>query len=130
MTVEHRFGQQYTLIDALAISDTDLHTPDSDSEISILDMHRFGGTTIRIVNTLNEAVDIKFYGNMTEDETSADQIGATVTVAATTGIETRTIVPENDGWMPFVYVTAQCSVAPASGDVTVEAVLFDPFPGA
>jgi len=77
-----------------------------------------GITTIYVINTLDQTVTIQVKGNRTESTTNASEVGASFTVPAGES-DFRTLVADQSGVLPYVYVEVSCSAAPASGNVTV-----------
>jgi len=76
------------------------------------------GTSILIDNSLNQDVSIQIKANREESTTGAINIGTTITVTAgKKGL--KTLVPQTDGWLPWIFCTAQCSTAPTSGSLSV-----------
>ncbi len=95
-----------------AITDALAH----DSGIAI--MSRFKMRTIRVVNTLDQDVTIKIYQNRINSTTDAEDVkGIVFTVAALIGIETRTLLPETCGWMPYMYAEATAGGVPTLGNL-------------
>jgi photosystem II stability/assembly factor-like uncharacterized protein len=95
-----------------AIADALAHNSD------IANMKRFKMRTIRVVNTLDQDVTIKIYQNRANSTVGAEDIkGIVFTVAALTGIETRTLLPETCGWMPFIYAEATAAGIPTLGNL-------------
>src|SRR5688500_9157807 len=95
------------LHDALAIRDTDPHNSSS------IDNAVLGEVLFVAENTLNQSVSLQYQGSF--DGTTWHNLGAAVTVAATTGKDVQTLT---DLW-PTTRCVATCSVAPASGTLTV-----------
>lgn len=84
----------------------------------ISNMNRFKMRTIRVLNTLDEDVTIKIYQNRANTTANAEDIkGIVFTVVALAGIETRTLLPETCGWMPYVFIEATAAGIPTLGDL-------------
>ena len=83
----------------------------------VADCSRYKYATVHIDNDLNQIVSIQMKVNRTNSVTGAVDVGAPFDVAATSGIEMRTLTPETCGWSPYLFAEATCAVAPASGDV-------------
>lgn len=113
------------IVSALAILDTNAHTPATDPDyIDYADVHEFMGFVLKVTNGLNQAVTHTLYGNFSRSVTGADDYADTLTVAAgASGIiawhGSRT------AWTPWLFPSLQCSVAPTTGSVTVEIVKMD-----
>ncbi len=93
------------------ITDTNAHN-------SILfNSSRYKYVTFYITNTHNQALTVQVKGNRSNSTTGAVNIGSTFTIAATTGIEARTLVMGNDGYLPYLFITVTASVAPTTGNI-------------
>jgi len=77
-----------------------------------------GIVTIYVINTLNQTVTVQIKGNRTESTTNASEVGPSFTVPAGES-DFRTLVADQSGVLPYVYVEVSCSAAPTSGSVTV-----------
>ncbi len=99
-----------------AITDTNAHNS------SILNAGRYKYITFYISNTHNQALTIQVNGNRTNSTTGAVTIGTSFSVAATSGKEARTLLIENDGYLPYYFITATASIAPTSGNVNAYAI--------
>jgi len=115
--LDYRKPEEETIVDALEIRDTNAHDPDSDSEITITSMELHTFNSIKVVNALDKDITVQVYGNFDESTTNADTMGSAFTVAAGDS-ETRTIVPDNDGWAPYIYLKITATATPTSGSVT------------
>lgn len=102
-----RFGSG-KLVDALAIRDTN-----AANSTALTDLALVGSLMFFAVNTLNQAVSLQYQGSF--DGTTYANIGSATSVSATSGTSAQTL---SDPW-PYVRVVATCSVAPASGSLTV-----------
>ena len=95
-------------ISALAIRDTDAHT----SEVV------FNGDfiikTLVVENGLNQTCTFQCQGSAHSDFSNSFNIGSTWDVAASTNLYVT-----SETYIPYWRITATCSVAPASGTVTV-----------
>lgn len=100
--------QSQKVINALAIRDTSAKTSDvvENGDIFI--------KTIIVENTLNQAVTFQCQGSSTADFANYFLIGSTWDVSASTNIFATC-----DSYIPFWRIIATCSVAPASGTLTV-----------
>jgi hypothetical protein len=97
---------------------TDLEIRDGlahDSDIA--DMHRYKYVTIFVLNTHDEDVTIQVRANMDRGTTNAQDVGGSFVVAALTGVEARTMVPEACGWLPYLYLEATPAAVPTLGDL-------------
>ena len=115
--LDYRRYATETIVDALEIRDTNVHDVDTDSEITIGDMSLYNFSSIQIINTLDADITVQVYGNFSNNSTNADTMGAPFIVAASDS-ETRTIVPSNDGWAPYIYLKITASGVPTTGNVT------------
>lgn len=95
------------------IRDTNAHNS------SISNVSRYKIITVYVDNDLNQSISIQVKANRANSTTGATNIGTPFSVAATSGVEARTITPENEGFLPYIFVEATCSVSPASGDLNV-----------
>jgi hypothetical protein len=77
-----------------------------------------GIITIYVINTLDQTVTVQIKGNRIQSTTNASKVGASFTVPAG-GSDYRTLVAEQSGILPYIYVELSCSTAPASGNVDV-----------
>jgi len=73
--------------------------------------------TIFIDNGLNQDVTIQVVGNWQKVKDGVN-IGSAFTVSATTK-DFRSLSVETSGFLPYVYVKAQCVTAPTTGSLTV-----------
>lgn len=96
------------LFNAAAIRDTNALNSTAIDDIGVV-----GSGLFAAENTLNQSVSLQYQGSF--DNSNWHNIGSAVVVAATTGKEADTI---SDPW-PYVRCVATCSVAPASGSLTV-----------
>ena len=117
-----------TLVDALAIRDTNAHDPstthDTTPDALFADVHEWRGWTLKVANTLDQAVTLTLYGNFAMSTTGADDYADTLSVAAD-AVGYITFHIARTAWTPWIYPSLQCSVAPTSGAVTVEIVKLD-----
>lgn len=104
------------IFDDEEIRDTNTHNS------SIANESKYKVITIYAKNTSNQTVTIQVKGNRENSATGATNIGTTFTVAALTGIEARTLQPTAEGWLPYLYIEASCSVAPTSGNLNAYAI--------
>lgn len=96
------------LEDALAIRDTDAHNSSS------IDNPLHGTMLLVAQNGLNQSVSLQYEGSV-DDGTTWHSLGSAQTVTASTGKNVQTLT---DIW-PKLRVVSTCSVAPASGSLTV-----------
>lgn len=117
------------IVDALAIRDTTAHTPATDpTKVFFADVHEWQGWVIKVTNGLDQEVVLTLFGNFAASTTESDSYSATLTVAAgATGYITYHCPP--NAWTPWIYPSLQCSVAPTSGSLTVQIVMFDKMRG-
>ena len=116
-TLDYRMPEADTIVDALAITDTNAHDPDSDSEVTISCLKLYRDASIRIVNGLNQAISVQVYGNTADSTTNAVTVGVAFNVAAGDS-QIRTIIVNTAGWYDYLYLKITAAVAPASGTVT------------
>jgi len=74
--------------------------------------------TIFVENGLDQDVTVQVKGNRVKSTTGAINVGSSFTVAKNSN-DARTLTPDTSGWLPYIYVEVQCSVAPASGQLTI-----------
>ena len=98
------------------IRDTNAHNS------SISDVSRYKIVTIHVDNDLNQDVSMQVKANRAKSTTGATNVGTPFSIAATSGIEARTITPESEGFLPYIFIEATCSVSPASGDVNAHII--------
>jgi len=72
--------------------------------------------SIFVKNNLDQQISVQVKSNRTNSVTGAKTVGTAFDVAAS-GNEARTIVPENDGWLPYYFITVTAAVIPTSGSV-------------
>lgn len=101
-------GQVGKLMDALAIRDTNAH-----NAATPLTNATSGSLLFFAQNSCNQDVSLKYQGSF--DGTNWVDLASAATVTATTGTDKQTLT---DPW-PYVRCVATCSVAPASGSLTV-----------
>ncbi len=83
----------------------------------IFDSVRYKAISFYVANTLDQDTTIQVRANRSNSTTGSVTVGSSFSVAATTGIEARTVWVSNDGWLPYYYITAICTVAPTSGSL-------------
>ena len=74
--------------------------------------------TLFIDNGLNQAVTIQVKANREKALAKSVNVGSPITVSANS-TDARTLSPDTSGYLPYLTVSLQCSVAPTSGSVTV-----------
>jgi len=74
--------------------------------------------TIVVTNTLNQDVTVQVVGGRESSLSQPINIGSPFTVAAGSS-DARTLSPDTSGFLPYISVTLQCSIAPTSGSVAV-----------
>lgn len=99
-----------------AITDTNPHNS------SIFNTSRYKFVTLYITNTHDQALTVQVKANRLNSTTGAVGVGSTFTVAATTGTEARTIIIDNDGYLPYYFIEVSAAVAPLSGNVNAYAI--------
>lgn len=100
------------LIDALAIRDTTAHNSDPVNDIGVL-----GSGLCAAENGLNQDVSVQYQGSF--DQTTWHNIGSASTVIAKSGSVLGVAADTfSDPW-PYFRAVATCSVAPASGSLTI-----------
>jgi len=92
------------------IRDTKTHTSD------IFNVGEYSVYTVYITNRLDQAITIQVKANRTKETAGAVDVGSSFSVASNTE-ESRTFAAE-DVFLPFVFITAVCSVAPISGSLS------------
>lgn len=112
-------------MNALSIRDTSAHTPATDAaECVYVDVHDCEMFTVYVDNQLDQTVSVKVYHNRVKSTAKAIASGVDALSVASASQDARTFTPNNAGWLPWLYVQAQCSSAPSSGSVTVYVVKF------
>lgn len=126
---------QSDIVNALEIRDTSIHTPTTDpDEMIVLDIHSAALTVLKMMNSTDESIIVQFYSNigksgLTITEAAAlypDIIGPSITVQPGDS-ETRTLP-----WFQtpgLIYCTAEATVTPTEGDLTVTAIQTGKAPG-
>jgi len=74
--------------------------------------------SIYIDNGLNQDVTIQVKANREKAYDKSVNVGSSFTVSANSQ-DARTLSPETSGWLPYIMVEVNCSVAPTSGSLTV-----------
>ena len=77
-----------------------------------------GIVTIYVINSLDQDVTVQIKGNRVQSTTNASKVGASFTIPAGES-DFRTLVAEQSGILPWLYVELSCSTAPSDGSVTV-----------
>jgi len=77
-----------------------------------------GSVTIYVINGLDQTVTVQIKGNRTQSTTNASSVGASFTVSASSS-DFRTLIAEQSGILPYIYVEVSCSSTPTSGSVSV-----------
>ena len=77
-----------------------------------------GIVTIYVVNSLNQDVSVQIKGNRIESTENSSNVGSSFTVSAERA-DYRTLIAEQSGVLPWLYVEVSCSTAPSSGSVDV-----------
>lgn len=96
------------VFDAEAIRDTNLKTSTTaDSQAFIL-------KTIIIENKLDQDVTLQLCASANADFSNSFNVGSSFVVSANTNSYQTT-----ESYFPYMKVTAQCSTAPTTGDLTV-----------
>ena len=72
--------------------------------------------TIYIINTLDQTVTVQIKGNRVESTLNASNIGGSFTIGSNSA-DYRTLVAEQSGILPYIYLELSCSTAPANGNV-------------
>ena len=84
---------------------------------AIANMARYKIITIFVDNGLDTQISVQAKANRTNSTTGATDVGAAFTVAATTGIEARTLTPEGEGWLPYLFIEVTAADAPTAGNL-------------
>jgi len=84
-------------------------------------MRKVTRVSVKVENDLDQDVTVQIYANHEKSTAKATTLGASFTVA-TGGIEVKTLEVSTSGWLPFLYLTAQCAIAPTSGSLTARLV--------
>jgi hypothetical protein len=100
------------VIDSLEIRDVIAHNS------NISDCTLFNMFDVFVVNGLDQQVGVQVKGNRVNLVAGAVDIGASFNVA-TVDSESRTVVPDNDGWLPYIFVEVTAAVLPTAGDIDV-----------
>lgn len=96
---------------------------DTSSHFSnVVDITNFSIVTLHVSNTLDQDVAIQMKGNILSSKEGSIEMGTPFTVIAS-NYAARTITIEGDGWMPYIYFEATCTIAPTSGNVTGKFVM-------
>lgn len=74
--------------------------------------------SIFVDNGLNQAVTVQVQSNRENAHAKAVNTGSAFTVSAN-GSDARSLSVETSGWLPYIMVEVSCSVAPASGSLTI-----------
>jgi hypothetical protein len=77
--------------------------------------------SIFVDNSLDQSVTIQLKANRANSSTGAVNVGSSFSVAASS-TDSRSLTPDTAGWLPYLFATVVCSVAPASGNLTVYAI--------
>jgi hypothetical protein len=77
-----------------------------------------GLVTIYVINTLDQDVIVQVKGNRVQSTSNASGVGASFTIPAGKS-DYRTLIAEQSGVLPYIYVELSCSTAPTAGNVTV-----------
>lgn len=79
--------------------------------------------SIFVDNRLDEDVTVQVKANRIQDTEKAVNVCPSFTVAAG-GSEARSYSVTTSGWLPYVYVEAQCATAPTEGYLDVYRITF------
>ena len=71
-----------------------------------------------IENTLDADIDITIKGNIDQATSGSVAINGTITVPASSN-DAVTLVPQNLGWLPYIYVEVTAKSTPSTGAVTI-----------
>jgi len=104
--------KEIEIVKALEIRDTLTHVSDI-ADVSLYDIQ-----TVTVINDLDQTVTVQIRGNWIPSELNAVDIGTSFDVAAGDS-EFRTLTPDTSGWLPFIWVTLRCAVAPTKGSIWV-----------
>jgi len=74
--------------------------------------------TVYVDNGLNQDVTVQVKANREKAYAKAVNIGSAFTVSANSQ-DARSLSVETSGWLPYIMVEVQCSVAPTSGSLTI-----------
>jgi len=74
--------------------------------------------TVFVDNGLDQDVTIQIKANRVENTSKAVDIGSAFTVSANS-TDARSLSVETSGWLPYLFVEVQCSVAPTSGSLSI-----------
>jgi len=77
-----------------------------------------GARTIYVVNSLDQDVTIQIKGNRAKSTENSADVGGSFTVPAGKA-DFRTLVVDQSGVLPFLYLELSCSTPPSSGSVDV-----------
>jgi len=84
----------------------------------LIDLTESLRATVYVDNGLNQDVTVQVKANISESYTKSIDVGSSFAVGASSQ-DARTLTPDTSGWLPYVMVTVQCSVAPSSGSLTI-----------
>jgi hypothetical protein len=100
------------VIDSLEIRDVLAHNSD------VSDCDLFNMFAVFVVNGLDQQVGVQVMGNRVNSVVGAVDIGDPFNVA-TLDSEARTVAPDNDGWLPYIFFEVTAAVLPTDGDIDV-----------
>lgn len=92
------------------IRDTNTHTSE------IIHGGDYNVFTVFVDNQLDEDVTVQIYSNRSYTTTKALNVGLTWIVSATDQ-EAKTITVDNNGWLPYMFITVVASSTPTSGNL-------------
>lgn len=111
-------GRQYVcfefdetqILEDMEIRDDEEHVSD------VIDCRYFNIITIWIKNDLDQSVGVQVKGSRIDSTTEAVDVGDEFIVASGDS-EARTIVPVNEGFLPFIFIELGAEVVPTSGNL-------------
>ena len=83
-----------------------------------------GLVTVYVVNDLDQDVTVQIKGNRIKSADGASNVGSSFTVPAG-GADFRTLIADQSGVLPWIFVELSCSTAPTDGSVSVYLVRHD-----
>jgi len=102
--------------EAQVFDDEEIHDTNAHNS-AIANMSKFKIVTIYVANTLDQIVSIQVKANRANSTIGATDVGVAFDVAATTGIEGRTLTPTGEGWLPYLFIEVTAAGVPTAGSL-------------
>jgi hypothetical protein len=80
--------------------------------------------SVYVENTLDQPVTVQLLGAISNNPSTTVPIGSSFTVSPNSA-DSKTLVPESSGWLPYITVSLSCTTAPTTGAVNVYLVRLD-----